>query len=141
MTTAVNPIWWESIHDFAWDHIKLELSRGLGTRQVDVAEATPPKTLPDFNEFESAYRFGYGARLEFEMELNDGDFSQIDLEREWRTMNPNREAQWEQDSIAILFGWSFEAEGWESLSIHAGEKLGGSVNARIKETVTQKQAT
>jgi hypothetical protein len=141
MTATTNSIWWEATHDFAWDHVKLGMRRGLRDRQAGEADAIPAKGLPHFDEFEPAYRFGYGARMEFEMELSDGDFSQIDLAREWRTMNPKREEQWENDRIAILFGWNYEAEEWQASSSHAGEKPGGSADARIKETVTLKQAT
>jgi hypothetical protein len=125
MTKTLNPIWWEASHDFGWDHVKLAMRRGLNARQADDANAIPPTGLPTFDEFETAYRFGYGARLEFEMQLTDRDFYQIDLAKEWRTMNLTREEKWEQDDIAILFGWNYEAEEWQSSSRHAGEKPGG----------------
>jgi hypothetical protein len=131
MTMAINPIWWGASHDFAWDHVKLEMRRGLRAERAGDADAIPTTGLPTFDAFEPAYRFGYGARLEFEMQLPDRDFSQIDLEKEWRTMNPTREEKWEQDRIAILFGWNYEAEEWQSSSSQAAERSGGRAHAQI----------
>jgi hypothetical protein len=125
MTKTLNPIWWDASHDFAWDHVKLAMRRGLGARHAGEPTAIPPTGLPTFDEFETAYRFGYSARLKFEMQLPDRDFCQIDLPKEWRTMNPTRGEKWEQDRIAILFGWNYEAEEWQPSWSHAEEKPGG----------------
>jgi hypothetical protein len=135
MTTPIYPIWWDASHDFAWDHVKLAMRRDLSARQAGDPATIPPTGLPTFNEFEIAYRFGYGARLEFEMQIPACDFSQIDLAKEWRTMNPTREEKWQQDCIAILFGWNYEAEEWQPSWSHAEGKPGGRTFKQIEETV------
>jgi hypothetical protein len=137
MTKTLNPIWWDASHDFAWDHVKLAMRRGLGARQTGDLATIPPTGLPTFDEFETAYRFGYSARLKFEMELSDCDSSQIDLAKEWRTMNPAREEMWQQDCIAILFGWNYGVDEWQSSSSHAGDKPGGRAYEQMEETVTK----
>jgi len=124
--TAINPIWWEASHDLAWDRVKFAIRRGLRDRQTGDADAIPATGLPNFDEFEPAYRFGYGVRLEFEMQLPGRDFCQINLAKEWRSMNPTRGEKWEQDRIAILSGWDYEAEDWQPSRSQAGETPGGS---------------
>ena len=71
-----------------------------------------------FDKFEPAYRFGYGARLEY------GDAYpvwnnnlELRLIKDWWGMNPNRDQTWEDDREAIRYGWEF------------GEKEAGRIEA------------
>lgn len=128
MKQYINPIWWDADIDFAWSHVKLEMKRdwehgkhgkkpnasrniGYAVTQETGKEAIPPLERPTFEELELAFRFGYGARLKFGGEYPewDSDF-EIRLAEDWRTMDPTRKERWEQDRMAILFGWNFEAK-------------------------------
>ena len=123
-----NPIWWDVDNDFAWSQIKLEMKRdweqmkhgkksnasrniGHAIKHAGGVEAIPPLGRPTFEELEPACRFGYGARLKFGGDYHewDSDF-EIRLAEEWRTMDPTRKETWEQDRMAILYGWNFEAK-------------------------------
>jgi hypothetical protein len=123
-----NPTWWDADNEFAWSHVKLEMKRdweqvkhgkkpnasrnmGHAVKQASGMEAIPPLGRPTFEELEPAFRFGYGAWLKFggDYPAWDGDF-EIRLAEDWRTMDPTRKETWEQDRMAILYGWNFEAK-------------------------------
>jgi hypothetical protein len=69
-----NPKWWNSDHDFAWDHVKEAMKRdwedakqsrvpnvsqntGHAGRQASGMEPVPPLGQQTFEEFESVCRF------------------------------------------------------------------------------------
>lgn len=123
-----NPIWWDVDNDFAWDHVKQEMKRDWeqarhgkkpnanrntvhAIKRAGRVEAIPSLGWPAFEELEPAFRFGYGARLKFgsEYPVWDSDF-EIRLAEDWRAMDPTRKETWEQDRMAILYGWNFEAK-------------------------------
>jgi hypothetical protein len=128
MNAYKNPKWWSPDNDFAWDHVKLAMKRdweqakhgnklnasqniGHTARQAGGMEPIPSLGKLSFEELEPAFRFGYGARLEYGAAYPqwDDDF-EIRVARDWRTMNPTRLETWEQDRSAIRYGWNFEAE-------------------------------
>jgi hypothetical protein len=111
MNTFENPPWWNSDHDFTWDHAKLAMERGLNTMEVRGWNSFLPWGQPSFKEFKSAYRFGYGARLQYWTEHDQwsDDLERV-LHKDWRAMYPKREAKWEDDRNAIRYSWSFAAE-------------------------------
>lgn len=101
MKSFAYPAWWDRSIDFAWDHIKVAMKRHW-------SQLIRPASHTRFDELETVFRFGYGARLEYDTEWNDN--LEICLAKEWRTMNPLRQETWEQDRLAILYGWNYEAE-------------------------------
>jgi hypothetical protein len=123
-----NPIWWESDNDFAWDHVKLEMKRDWeqarhgkkpnasrniihAAKETSGIEPIPFLVRPSFEQLEPAFRFGFGARLKFGSEYPEWDSNfEIQLAEDWRTMDPTRKEKWEQDRMAILYGWNFEAK-------------------------------
>jgi hypothetical protein len=112
MKSSKYPTWWDCSIDFAWDHIKLAMRRDWNRRQNDLLLAplanagTPGSNRVLFDDLETAFRFGYGARWEYDTAWNDN--LEIALAKEWRAMNPSRMETWEHDREAILYGWEFE---------------------------------
>ena len=123
-----NPNWWGLDNDFAWDHVKLAMRRDWnqakeGTantlnrrqnvlhtaRQASGIESILPLGQHDFEDMEPACRFGYGARIEYGANYPEWDDDlELRLAKDWRTINPTRMEKWEQDRIAIRYGWNFE---------------------------------
>ena len=80
-----NPTWWTEKHDSAWDRVKAAFQRDwdqtkhdLGGNRPDTdqdvdntvkqaagKEQIPSRGLPTFEDYEPAYRFGYGARSQY----------------------------------------------------------------------------
>jgi hypothetical protein len=114
MRTVMNPGWWNTSHDFDWEHATQSLRRQVCAKEGGPTAANESPCLPPFDEFEPAYRFGYGARIEFETNCGDWDMSQVDLAKEWRSMYPTRLDEWEQDRIAIMVGWNFAGKEFDS---------------------------
>jgi hypothetical protein len=123
-----NSKWWSPDYDFAWDHIKTAMKRDWEqakrsdvpntsqnidhiARQTGGMEPIPPLGRQSFEEFESACRFGYGARLKFGGAYPEWDNDlEINLARDWRALDPTRQQTWGQDRSAIRYGWNFEAK-------------------------------
>jgi hypothetical protein len=137
-----NPNWWDASHDFAWDHVKRTMRHHWeqtnhqihsNDRMVFNRAKRERVVLPCrqsfFDELESAFRFGFGARMEYGEEHPAWDDNlEILLAREWRHLDPVREQTWEHDREAIHYGWEFEEiETGRNLE----EKYGSSFQYRI----------
>ena len=111
MTQISNPLWWGAEHDFAWDHVKMALQRALHEPGQACPEgACPAPDAQAFPDFEPAYRFGFGARLEFGLEHPNWSCElEKRLREEWRLLAPDRAKWWEQDRLAMSYGWNFAA--------------------------------
>jgi hypothetical protein len=125
MNQYQNPKWWSPDNDFAWDHVKLAMKRDWQNmkngnqpdssriadhtaRQANGMEPILPLGKASFEEFEPACRFGFGARLKYDDEYPEWDSNlEIQLAKDWRTLNPTRKQTWEQDRSAIRYGWNF----------------------------------
>jgi hypothetical protein len=114
MKQQKNPHWWDAYYDFEWDHAKLAKKREWEQVRLDHSSDSSRKIIsllfPEpFEELESAFRFGFGARLEYGEEYSMWDDNlEICLAKAWRTLNPIRPQTWEQDRRAILHGWHQE---------------------------------
>ena len=122
MNQVRNPKWWDATHDFAWDHVKRAMRRHWQQakhliypngefvfNRVTGERIILPCDQSTFEESESACRFGYGARIEYDDAYPVwNDDLEIQLIKEWRAMNPNREETWEHKREAIRYGWEFE---------------------------------
>jgi hypothetical protein len=98
-----NPKWWDPENDSAWNRVKMVMKRELNQRS-DLKDGKP------YEEWESAYRFGYGARLKYGDKHSDWDANfETHLAEEWRALIPRRKKKWEQDRDAIRYGWNFNA--------------------------------
>ena len=129
MNKPNNPDWWNHDYDSAWDRVKEALKRdwdqtkrqfggdepdtnqkiGNTLRQAEGSEPIPPRKHPVYEEVESAHRFGFGARSKYGSKYNTWDEDlEIELKREWETIEPKRRQTWMQDRAAIRYGWEFE---------------------------------
>jgi hypothetical protein len=128
MSRHRNPRWWTEENETAWDRIKMAMKRdwdqtkhdfggknadtnqkiGNTSRQAAGQEAIPPRGQPAYEELEPAYRYGYGARLQYGEQYPDWDNDlERRLEEEWRALDPARKEKWEQDRAAIRYGWNY----------------------------------
>ena len=84
-TNRYNAVWWSKDNDSAWDNVKGAFRRDweqtkhdLGGKSPDLKqdvpdtvkqaagkEIIPPLGVPNFEQLESAFRFGYGARRHY----------------------------------------------------------------------------
>jgi hypothetical protein len=136
MKQNTNPKWWTTENETAWDRVKLAFQRdwdqtkhdlggdepdtrqtiGHTVKQAGGTETVPPRGEPTYEEFEPAYRFGYGARSKY-----GGDYVEWDdklenqLKQEWEQIAPARKQTWMQDRAAIRYGWDFDPENSEDL--------------------------
>lgn len=128
MTTYRDPTWWSTDYDSAWERTKAALQRDwdqtkhdLGGNEPDTnqqlsdtvkqaagKQPIPPRHEPAFEEFEPAYRFGYGARSHYGIEYPEWDDElETALRKDWEESNPGRRTSWEQDREAIQYGWDY----------------------------------
>jgi len=129
MNQYENPKWWTQDNDSAWSRTKEAFKRDwdqtkhdLGAKEPDTNqsikntvkqatgnEAIPPRHQPTFDEVEAAYRFGHGAHFHY-----GGKYPQWNAEIEkrlqddWKTSNPFRRDNWEEDRDAIRHAWNYK---------------------------------
>jgi hypothetical protein len=134
MNQYKNPKWWTTENETAWNRIKLAVKRdwaqtkhdlggdepdthqniGHTVKQAGGKETIPLRGEPAYEEFEPAYRFGFGARLKY----GDGYIEWDDelegrLKNEWEQIAPARKQTWMQDRAAIRYGWDYDVEDLE----------------------------
>jgi len=117
MNQISNPVWWGPEHDFAWDHVKLSLQHALQTAgRAHSGGVHPAADTRAFPDFEPAYRFGFGARLEYGLEHPDWSRElEKRLREDWRLLAPHRRERWEEDRLAMCYGWNFAAFDMEEV--------------------------
>ena len=117
MSQYKNPKWWTGENDSAWNRVKLAVKRDwdqtkhdLGGSEPDTRqkivntvkqaagqEAIPPRHEPTYEEYESAYRFGFGARSKYGKEHTDWDDElETTLKKDWEEVDPARKQTWMQ---------------------------------------------
>lgn len=129
-----NPKWWTPENDSAWDRVKEAMKRdwdqtkhdfgghepdtnqtiGHTVKQVSGTETIPPRGVVTYEEWEPAYRFGYGARQRYGKEMDEyedwDEELETNLRRDWETIASNRKQTWMQDRAAIRYGWDYDAD-------------------------------
>jgi hypothetical protein len=121
-TTRTNPKWWSREHDSSWDRVKEAFRRDWEQTKHDfggdepdldqnvddtVGQAVgsrpmPPAGTPNFEDYESAFRFGHGARQQYGSKYhvwND------DLESELR--RDYGDEDWDRYGPAVRRGWDY----------------------------------
>ena len=86
---ARRPAWWTDKHNAAWDHVKEALREEAGLR--------------DWEQVESAVRFGYGARKEFAEVLGWDAALEGRLRHEWTHLKDGN--TWEDVRPHVRHGW------------------------------------
>jgi len=131
MSQYKNPNWWNQENDSAWERTKAAFKRdwdqtkhdvgghepdtdqkiGNTARQASGKEAIPPRGVPTYEEAEPAYRYGFGARLEYGAEYPVWDDElETQLKGEWEEIAPARRQTWMQDRAIIRRGWDYDEE-------------------------------
>src|SRR5215831_7571787 len=122
-----NPKWWNKQYDSAWERVKAAFKRDWDQTKHDVGahkpdtdqnvgdtvkqaagkQPIPPRGVPNYEETEDAYRFGYGARQEYGKRFQRWDSSlEGQLERDWRETYQDRD--WSRFRNSIRYGWDYE---------------------------------
>jgi hypothetical protein len=128
-TMTRNPSWWTREHDSAWDRIRDAFRRdweqtkydfGAGGRDLkqDIGDtigqavgtqtAKRPDTY-DYDAYEPAYRFGYGARSQYGEAYPSWDQRlETQLRHDWESTYREPEYAWDQHREAIRRGWDYD---------------------------------
>ena len=121
--THKNPTWWTSEHDSAWNRIKAAFRRDweqtkhdFGADKPDLdqnvddtvkqaagKEPIPPAGVPNFEEYEPAFKFGYGAREHY-----GSKFVKWDADLENNLKNDYGAENWTRCRTAVRRGWEYE---------------------------------
>jgi hypothetical protein len=125
-----NPKWWNEEHESAWGKVKAAFKRDwdqtkhdFGGKQPDTdqdvddtvkqavgKQPIPPRGQPTYEEREDAYRFGYGARLQYgDSHRQWGQGLEGQLEHDWRETYTDRE--WRDYRDAVRRGWDYQQGG------------------------------
>ena len=128
-----NPKWWTKDNDSAWDRVKEAMKRDWDqtkhdfggdepdtnqnirntVKQASGTETIPPRHETTYENWEPAYRFGYGARQKYGTEYDDLDWDdemESTLKKDWQSIAPERKQTWMQDRAAIRYGWDYDAD-------------------------------
>ena len=123
-----NPGWWGADIESAWNRVKDAVKRewtqydlgpfgkadlnqpiGGAVRQAQSWEDIPPHGKPKYDEIELAFRFGYGAHVQFGGNHASWDKDLVEfLREEWEKLPANQRRSWMEDRTTIRYGWEFE---------------------------------
>ena len=129
MNKYKNPTWWTPENDSTWDRTKAAFKRDWDQTKHDLrgkepdtkqnvtdtvkqaagTEVIPPRRQPNYEEVEPAYRFGFGAHSYYSVKYPKWNKEVEDkLKKDWKTTNPSREANWNEDREAIRHAWDYK---------------------------------
>ena len=125
--THYNASWWSKEHDSAWDHVRDAFHRDweqtkhdFGGKSPDLKQdvpdtvkqaagkqVIPPGNQPNFEEYEPAFRFGYGARMHYGKDYPSWD-ERIEktLQRDWSAKGDD--ASWNRYVKGIRRGYEYK---------------------------------
>ena len=122
-----NPKWWNKEHDSSWERVKAAFKRDWDQTKHDVGgnepdtnqnvndtvkqaagkEAIPPRRMPNYEQTEDAYRFGYGARSQYGTQFTRWDASlEAQLAKDWRETYTGMD--WESYKASVQRGWDYD---------------------------------
>jgi hypothetical protein len=121
--TIHKPTWWTREHDSAWDRVKAAFRRDweqtkhdFGADEPDLdqdvddtvkqavgKQPIPAPGVPNFDEYEPAFKFGYGAKQHY-----GSKFSQWNDDLETSLKRDYGEKDWNRCRRAVRRGWDFE---------------------------------
>jgi hypothetical protein len=121
-THQPRPKWWNKEYDSAWERVKEAFRRDweqtkhdFGGNEPDLNQhvddtvgqaagtrSIPPRGVPNFDENESAYRYGYGAHRHYRETYPDWN---ADLEEQLRA---DWGSDWEAHRNAVRRGWEYQ---------------------------------
>jgi hypothetical protein len=124
-----NAVWWSKDNDSAWDNVKGAFRRDWEQTKHDFGgnppdlkqdvpdtvkqaagkEIIPPSNVPNFEENESAFRFGYGARQHYGKDYPTWDDRlERTLQKDWSPSSD--EASWKRYNKAVRKGYEYTAK-------------------------------
>jgi len=122
-----NPKWWNKQHESSWERVKAAFKRDWDQTKHDVGghepdtdqnvgdtvkqaagkEAIPPRGVPNYEETENAYRFGHGARSQYNKQYPRWDPTlEAQLAKDWRETYTGMD--WERYKAAVRRGWDYD---------------------------------
>jgi hypothetical protein len=122
-----NPSWWNKEHDSAWERVKAAFKRDwdqtkhdFGGKEPDTdqdvddtvkqaagKQPLPPRGQPTYEDEESAYKFGYGARSYYGSKYSKWDDDlETQLRRDWEASGSG---DWPSRRASIRRGWDYKA--------------------------------
>jgi len=126
MDSRYNASWWSKDHDSAWDKVKDAFQRDWDQTKHDVGadkpdlnqdvsdtvkqaagkQSIPPSTVPNFEQQEPAFRFGYGAHRQYGSKYPkwDDDLERV-LVNDWPKDN-----SWSRHSSAVRRGYEYQTK-------------------------------
>jgi hypothetical protein len=126
-TRTVNPRWWTPEYGSAWDRVKEALARDWEQTKSDFGRDTardlnqdvpdtlkqaagtqniPPRNVPNFEDVEPAYRYGFGARRQYGKEFTTWDDRlESRLRTEWDELKYGR--SFDESRPYIRRGWDY----------------------------------
>jgi hypothetical protein len=128
-----DPSWWSDKHEGTWSRVKSAMKRDWDQTKADFTtrakrhdidqdagdtvkqavgkEAIPPKGVPNdkpesWDEVESSYRYGVGARQQFGSENPTWNEHESKLADEWTRLKNER--TWEDVKGSVRRGWDYD---------------------------------
>jgi hypothetical protein len=121
-----NAKWWSKDDDSAWDNVKAAFRRDWDqtkhdfggnppdlkqdvpdtVKQAAGAQTIPPANVPNFDDDEPAFRFGYGARKQYGKDYPAWD-SRLEqtLQKDWSSSSDD--VAWTRHSKAVRRGYEY----------------------------------
>jgi hypothetical protein len=124
-----NAVWWSKDNDSAWDNVKGAFRRDWDQTKHDFGgnppdlkqdvpdtvkqaagkQIIPPPSVPNFEEHEPAFRFGYGARQHYGKEYPAWDDRlEQTLQKDWSTSADKD--NWNRYSKSVRRGYEFKSK-------------------------------
>jgi len=125
-----DPSWWQKDYDSMWERVKAAFSRDweqtkhdFGGKAPDLnqdvpdtvkqaagKQAIPPENVPNYEEAEPAYRFGYGAQQYYGEKYPEwNDQLEGQLQQDWKAMGVEG-GDYSRYRTAIRRGWDYQEE-------------------------------
>lgn len=119
-----NPTWWTEQHDSSWERVKEAFKRDWDqtkhdfggdrpdtdqdvdntVRQAAGKESIPPRGVPTFEDYEPAYRLGYGARAQYQgRHAKWNSALETQLREDWGDSD-----DWNENLPYIRRGWDYQ---------------------------------
>jgi hypothetical protein len=103
--------WEQTKHDFGADVPDLKQNVNDTVKQAAGSEAIPPGNQPNYEEYEPALRFGYGAYQNYGKQYNAWDDKlESQLSNDWQTTY-GKDADWKHYRTVIHRGWDYGYRG------------------------------
>jgi len=131
LTATRQPSWWKTDYDNAWERTKeafrrdweqtkhdfgahgRDLKQDVGDTISQAAgkQPIPPPDQPNFETYEPAYRFGYGARREYGTSYPTWNAElESRLRTDWEATYGDPNYRWDQYRNEVRRAWEYEGD-------------------------------